>query len=220
MTAKTRKAYDAWAESYDSDLNPHLLLEHDDFLELVDAKPKERILDAACGTGRYTEEVQLMGATVVGIDFSNRIIETAREKNPLIDYRNLDLRKKLPFPDSHFDKITCGQALKHIRNLKFTFKEFNRLLKKDGKLIFSVTHPDMDWTNYVMRKKVSIDLTAASDMFEHKFSDYFQAIVDSGFKIDVVRQIPVNLKIKDILTTESFKQVKGRYEVIIFRLSK
>jgi hypothetical protein len=66
LTAKTRKAYDTWAKTYDNDVNPHLLLEHDDFLRLVDAKPKERILDAACGTERYTEEVQLMGATVMG----------------------------------------------------------------------------------------------------------------------------------------------------------
>ncbi|MBU2522925.1 MAG: methyltransferase domain-containing protein [Nanoarchaeota archaeon] len=220
MIRKTQKAYDAWALKYDQDVNPHLILEHEDVLKLVDAKKDEKILDAACGTGRYTEDFFRKKAKIIGIDFSIKMIEVARKKNTKIDYRVADLTKKLPFPNNYFDKINCGQALKHIKNLKFTLREFHRVLKKNGKLIFSVTHPDMDWTDYNTRSDVSLDLRAKSDIFQHKFCDYFEAFEYAGFKINVIKQVKINEKIKHILTANSYRKVKGRYENIIFKLIK
>ncbi len=220
MTYKTKRAYDVWASKYDQDINPHLILEHDDVLKLVNAKQNEKILDAACGTGRYTEVFFKRKARVIGIDFSKKMIEIAQQKNPKIDYRVVGLTKKLPFPNNYFDKINCGQALKHIKKLKFTLKEFHRILTKNGKLIFSVTHPDMDWTDYETRHNVSLDLIAESDIFQHRFCDYFEAFEYAGFKIDVIQQVKINEKIKHILTAKSYRKVKGRYENIIFRLIK
>ncbi len=220
MTEKTKRAYDKWAKKYDLDLNPHLLLEKETVMKLVNAKKGEQILDAACGTGKYANEFFRYGASVTGIDFSKEMLEVAKQKNPKINYQLADFQQKLMFDDNIFDKINCAQALKHVKALKFTLKEFYRILKKEGRLIFSVSHPDMDWTDYEMKKDVSLDLTLESDIFHHRFCDYFEAFEQVGFKIDEIKQIRVSDKIEHLLTPESFKKVKGRYEIIVFKLKK
>ena len=53
-------------------------------LELLAAKPGERILDVGCGTGHLTAQIAATGAHVVGIDASSAMIEQAREKYPAL----------------------------------------------------------------------------------------------------------------------------------------
>ena len=220
MKDRTLETYKNWAKYYDSDPNPHILLEHEDFLELVSAKRNEMILDAACGTGKYTSEIVKIKAHVVGIDFCNEMLDAARKKLPGVEFKKADIRKKLPFKNNRFDKIICGQTLKHVKILTPTFKEFYRILKHGGKFIFSVTHPEMVWDGYDTKIKSHGNLIASSDIFHHKFQDYIDAFNKSDFKIDTIRQVPINKKIKHLLTKRSYPVVKGRYEIIIFRLYK
>lgn len=219
---KTQKTYDRWSLTYDIDSNPHILLEHDEVLRLVHANRNEKILDVACGTGKYTEEFYKKNAIVVGIDFSKKMLEIAKRKNPHILYKLADLRKRLLFPANSFDKVNCAQVLKHLRyrELKFALKEFHRVIKPAGLCIFSVTHPDMDWTGYKMKKTPRVDLPKESEITHHKFSDYLEAIEKAGFSIEEIKQLPIDNKIKHLLTPSSFKKVRGRYEIIIFKLRK
>lgn len=220
MTKRTQKAYDKWAPVYDTDPNPHTLLEHDDVLKLVAAKRNKKILDVACGTGKYTYEFAKKGAQVIGIDFSKQMIEVARIKFPKLEFRHTDIIKKLPFRNRQFDKINCAQALKHIKNLKPTLYEFFRVLRKGGVFIFSVTHPEMDWEDFEMNNNTDFVLSEMSDIYHHRFADYFDAFDYAGFKIDKIVQVPISQKIKHLLKTKSYQKVKGRYEIIIFKLTK
>ncbi|MFH1298422.1 MAG: class I SAM-dependent methyltransferase [Patescibacteria group bacterium] len=220
MTKRNQKAYDKWAPVYDADPNPHILLEHTDVLALVGAKRHEKILDAACGTGKYTHEFAQKGAQVIGIDLSKQMLEVARSKYPKIEFLQADLAIKLPFRNQQFDKINCAQALKHIKKLKPTLKEFFRVLRKGGVLVFSVTHPEMDWEGFEMKDNPDFVLSEQSDIYHHRFANYFDAFDYAGFKIDKIVQVPISQKIKYLLTTKSYQKVKGRYEIIIFKLIK
>ena len=220
MTKRTQKAYDRWANAYDTDPNPHIFLEHEDVLNLVVPKKNEKILDAACGTGKYTHEFVEKGASVIGVDFSEEMLNVARQKYPHIEFKKVDLTKPLPFSSLRFDKINCAQAMKHIRDIKSTIKEFFRILKNGGFFVFSVTHPEMNWESYEMKKGDKIVLSEESDIFHHKFQDYFEAFDYAGFKINKIVQVPISSKIRHLLTKKSYLKVKGRYEIIIFRLFK
>lgn len=220
MADRTLEAYKKWALFYDSDPNPHILLEHDDFVDMVAAGKNEKILDAACGTGKYTIEFVKAKAVVTGIDFCNEMLDIARKKVPGTKFIIADISGRLPFKNSQFDKITCGQTLKHIKNLTPTLKEFNRVLKPGGKFIFSVTHPEMNWDGYDTKVKSRGKLIERSDIFHHQFKDYIDAFNNSKFRIDAIRQIPIDKKIKHLLTKKSYPIVNGRYEIIIFRLIK
>lgn len=61
MSDRTRDAYDRWAKTYDAEPNPHIFMEQEDVVALVDPRPGGVILDAACGTGKYAIEFSKAG---------------------------------------------------------------------------------------------------------------------------------------------------------------
>ena len=85
MTKRTRSSYDAWARTYDRDPNPQTALEFTPVLEALRARPGEEVLDAACGTGRYTLPLHQLGASVIGCDFSREMLAVARERLPEVE---------------------------------------------------------------------------------------------------------------------------------------
>ena len=119
---------------------------------------------------------------------------------------------------AEFDKVDCAQCLAHIADLNFTLTEVNRILKKNAYFIFSVTHPEMYWDDYEIKGKIPVDVREVDQ--QHKFSDYLSAIEASNLKLDRIVQIPVDSRIKDLLTERSFEKVVGRYQVLVMRLIK
>lgn len=77
-------------------------------LELLDAKPGERILDIGCGTGHLTAQIAATGARVIGIDRSPEMIEQARAAHPSLQFEVVDAREmKSPHPfDAAFSNAT------------------------------------------------------------------------------------------------------------------
>lgn len=220
MTKRNQRAYDKWAATYDSDPNPHTLLEHSWVVRAVAAHRGDVILDAACGTGRYAEEFLSKTRHVTGLDFSREMLALAKRKCPQARFIRGDITRNLPFAANRFDKINCAQTLKHIRRLGPVLKEFHRILKPGGTFTFSVTHPDMNWEGYEGEVRPSFVLAAESDIHHHRFCDYLEAIESAGFRIAAIKQVPVSEKIRHLLTKKSFKKVKGRYQIVIFSLQK
>ncbi|MGQ4555899.1 methyltransferase [Halobellus sp. GM3] len=64
-----------------------------DVVDLLDPQPDERILDLGCGTGHLTERIAASGASVVGLDQSGEMIETARETYPDRRFVRADARE-------------------------------------------------------------------------------------------------------------------------------
>ncbi len=79
----------------------------------LDPRPGEHILDLATGTGWTSRLVARRGATVVGADIAEGLLEAARAQAAAeglaIDYRLGDA-EQLPFADGAFDAVisTCG----------------------------------------------------------------------------------------------------------------
>lgn len=97
------------------------------------------LLDIGCGDGWYTARFGEMGATVTGIDPSERAIGFAK----LIYPRGAFLTgtgEALPFPAKQFDVITCIQVLEHLTEAagEKLLKECCRVIKPGGYLIISV----------------------------------------------------------------------------------
>ncbi len=69
-----------------------------------------RILEVACGTGRFTVMLAERGADIVGVDISEAMLEQGRTKAraagvaDAIDFMQADAGR-LPFPDGHFDAV-------------------------------------------------------------------------------------------------------------------
>jgi len=79
---------------------------------LGDVDPGHRVLEVACGTGRFTAMLADLGADVVGLDISREMLAQGREKAAAtgVDDRIEFLRgdaSRLPFPDDHFDTVVA-----------------------------------------------------------------------------------------------------------------
>ena len=93
-----------------------------------------KILDIGCGGGLLSEPLSRLGATVTGIDASDRNIKIAKmhlEKSKLdIDYycsspEKFETKEK-------FDVVLNMEIVEHVDNVDFFLLKSSELLKKDG----------------------------------------------------------------------------------------
>src|SRR5262249_14209198 len=76
----------------------------------------DRTLDACCGTGDLAIEAHAHGADVVGLDFSERMLELARKKAPELEFVHGDMLV-LPFEEASFDSVTVGFGVRNVEDL-------------------------------------------------------------------------------------------------------
>jgi demethylmenaquinone methyltransferase / 2-methoxy-6-polyprenyl-1,4-benzoquinol methylase len=105
-------------------------------------RPGDRVLDAACGTGDLAIADLREGAgAVVGLDFSERMLERARRKRPELEWRRGDLLE-LPFDEESFDAATVGFGVRNVADLELALRELRRVLRPGGRLaILEITQP-------------------------------------------------------------------------------
>ena len=103
--------------------------------------PGDRVLDACCGTGDLAVEAERRGGRVVGLDFSERMLERARKKSGAIEWVRGDALA-LPFEDGTFDAATVGFGVRNLADLEGGLRELARVLRPDGKLaVLEITRP-------------------------------------------------------------------------------
>jgi SAM-dependent methyltransferase len=93
MSEPTHNAYDQWAPTCDSSPNPQIVLEFPDVPGLLTPFAEETVLDAGCGSGRYTVAIADRGAAVIGLDFSDEMLTVARRRMPATEFPTADLTK-------------------------------------------------------------------------------------------------------------------------------
>ncbi len=144
-TIDTRRGYDLWASQYDEDGNPLISLEEEVFGDLVGDAAGKRVIDIGCGTGRHAIRLARIGADVVGVDFSEGMLERARSKAGDIGVRFVrhDIGTALPFGSASFELVMCCLVMDHIHELMPLFREMARLCRADGRIVMTVMHPAM-----------------------------------------------------------------------------
>jgi demethylmenaquinone methyltransferase/2-methoxy-6-polyprenyl-1,4-benzoquinol methylase len=101
----------------------------------------DRVLDACCGTGDLAIAARARGADVVGLDFSPRMLERARSKEPAIEWVQGDMLA-LPFEDASFDVATVGFGVRNVEDLETGLRELRRVLRTGGRLgVLEITMP-------------------------------------------------------------------------------
>lgn len=95
----------------------------------------QKFLDLATGTGVIARAVQAQspGSTVVGADFSESMLDVARDGtgNEGIEWQFADAHE-LPFADAEFDGVTHGYLLRNVSDLDQVLNEQFRVLKPGG----------------------------------------------------------------------------------------
>ena len=96
-----------------------------------------RLLDVASGPGYAAVEGARRGASVVGVDISESMVELASRLHPQIEFR-VGNAEDLPFPDNSFDAVVGNFVTLHLARPEKAAAEFHRVLSPGGRLALTV----------------------------------------------------------------------------------
>ena len=103
-------------------------------------------LDLGCGTGEFLNACKDAGFSTEGIEPSELARKQAIESFNLSISKNTHLEQ---FQNNKFDSISMWHVLEHVSNLNDSIKDFNRILKSNGKIIIAVpNHKSWDANYY------------------------------------------------------------------------
>ena len=105
-------------------------------LERVAAGDYHRALDVGCGEGRFCRLLTERGTKTVGVDPTEALIQTARERHPEGRY-DIAVAENLPFDDASFDLVVSYLTLIDIPDFRSGLKEMARVLKPGGSLLIA-----------------------------------------------------------------------------------
>jgi demethylmenaquinone methyltransferase/2-methoxy-6-polyprenyl-1,4-benzoquinol methylase len=110
-------------------------------VEAVDARPGERVLDLAAGTGTSSQPFADAGAQVVPCDFSIGMLRVGRRARPHLPFTAGD-GMRLPFADDTFDAVTISFGLRNIVDPLAGLREMRRVTRPGGRLVVcEFSHP-------------------------------------------------------------------------------
>jgi demethylmenaquinone methyltransferase / 2-methoxy-6-polyprenyl-1,4-benzoquinol methylase len=110
-------------------------------VDLAAVGPGSRALDVATGTGDLAIALRGRGAEVVGLDFSEGMLELARAKAPDIRFEQGNALE-LPYGDGEFDAVTVGFGARNFSDLGRGLAEMARVTKPGGRVVvLEITTP-------------------------------------------------------------------------------
>ncbi|HSJ88419.1 MAG TPA: class I SAM-dependent methyltransferase [Anaerolineales bacterium] len=175
-----QNAYNEWSETYDSDENLTRDLDQQVTRSLLGGTHFESILEIGCGTGKNTIFLAQIGQRVRAVDFSQGMIEKAKQKVHAenVSFSMMDITQPWKFENQSFDLILCNLVLEHIENLSAVFHEAARTLRPTGNFFINELHPFRQYDGKkarFIRNEEKIEV----DAFIHHLSDFLHAANDN-----------------------------------------
>ncbi len=182
-------AYNEWSGSYDTDENLTRDLDQNVTRGLLANLQFDSILELGCGTGKNTAFLAQIGTRVHALDFSQGMIEKAKEKVKVgnVRFSMADLTKRWPCEDEAYDLIVCNLVLEHIQDLSHIFSEAARTLSPQGRFFINELHPFKQYEGKkarFYRDEEIIEVAA----FVHHISEFMHAATASGFKLATLNE--------------------------------
>lgn len=137
FTAFEHEAWQGMVTTYKARFGELTRQSHGALLDALEVHEGTRFLDVATGPGYLASAAVRRGAYTTGIDFAQAMIEDAKRAYPDITFRH-GSAEALPFPDESFDAVGISFGLLHFAHPEVALAEAFRVLKRGGKIGFTV----------------------------------------------------------------------------------
>jgi len=178
-------AYNDWSSTYDQDRNLTRDLDQQVTRAAFRNQRYNNTLELGCGTGKNTELLSNISKTVHALDFSEGMIQQARQKlvSENVRFTRTDLTRPWPAEDAGHDLIICNLVLEHIEDLSFIFSEAFRCLQKYGWFYVSELHPFRQYQGGKARFQRGESVTEVA-AYMHHISQFLQAATSHQLKLE------------------------------------
>ncbi len=172
-------------------------------LQLIGPVAGKRVLEIGCGGGQCSIAFARQGALVTSLDITAAQIEIARElaeqNGVSLTLIQRDMTDLSPIPSESQDIVFSANAFDYVNDIRACFREVHRVLKADGLFVWSIGHPFtgiidpktmlptrsyFDTGFVVSGLEVSDEPGFAFAENRRTASDYFNTLVDTGFRVE------------------------------------
>jgi SAM-dependent methyltransferase len=201
-----KRAYASFAQRYSDQAptKPHNgLYERPASMALLGDVHGLQVLDAGCGPGICSELMARSGATVHGFDVVSEMVDLARVRCHGLSakFQVGDLAKPFDWmADASVDRVLCSLALDYIEDLWPVFREFRRVTRPGGKLVFSMSHPMTMWAHeptrgddpYFHTHRFGLHWSGFGEprpfveAYRRPLQDIFNGLLDAGWTLERV----------------------------------
>lgn len=189
-TLAAKRADQAWAQSYDEDVNPTRDLDALCLRQAPLVLAGKRVLELGAGTGKNTQWLAAEAAHVMALDLSPAMLARARSHlgdAPSVDFIEHDITRPWPVATAGVDGVIANLVLEHIADLAPVFAEARRVLGPGGIFYLSELHPWRQWRGSQARI-VEQGKTRLVEAYLHNTADYLQAAVATGFSLVAIEE--------------------------------
>lgn len=165
----------------------------------------KRVLDLGCGYGWHCRYAAEQGAaSVVGVDLSEKMLQTAREKtqSERITYLRCAM-EDISFPPGSFQVVLSSLAFHYVADYPALMQKIRDLLAPGGDLVFSTEHPvftaqgPQDWeydskgnirhfpvdNYYYEGRREAVFLGEPVIKYHRTVTTYLNTLLDLGFRL-------------------------------------
>lgn len=142
-TLQDMEVHDSWASGYRTAENERFYnLAFDRLLAIYGPAGTEPVLDAGCGSSTKSIHLARRGYSVVAVDVSEKILESARQAVAQSGVQNLVIHQPadltaLSFNDGAFARVLCWGVLMHIPDVEKALAELVRVTRPGGIIVLS-----------------------------------------------------------------------------------
>lgn len=151
MTKEIKKWWESASEGYQKESNIPIEVHYgpgspnEKDLNLIGNVKGKKVLEIGCGGAQCSIAFAKQGAKVTALDLSEEQLKFARKlaiiNKAKVNFIQHDIQDLKPIKGKSQDIVFSAFALQYVPNLDKCFKEVRRVLKRNGRFIFSLDHP-------------------------------------------------------------------------------